>query len=392
MSDGGTVLYVVTAAGPGRDARRPRRRVALGHRRSGGRERRCDARRNRLRPPAVRAFGRGPVQRFHQDPLLEVSTYRSPISWATRGCWRGSRTATPPSSRNRSARDGSSFWRADGNRPTASSPGRRNSCRSCRRYWRIAEPAASDRGQATFIGDTVPLPVADEPVKSMIVHKPDGTTVTVAPPKPRSSTIRIEPGVYTVDTPAGASSFAVNLDPLESKTAPLPVETIEQFGVRLANHSPKTCRPRAAPADVQRRAGKPPEALALADPGGDRHPDLGNLAGGASPRSTPLDPRGGIDDMSMELRRALEQVARRFRHMSGSGLGWRSAGWSGPWPAWPVGHRIWLGREADPGRLAAGFALAHRGDNRDRVRDRRSSVGAGLPAGWPGASRPSIPS
>ena len=43
--------------------------------------------------------------------------------------------------------------------------------------------------------------------------------------------------MYTIDTPAGASSFAVNLDPLESKTAPLPVETIEQLGVRLASHS-----------------------------------------------------------------------------------------------------------------------------------------------------------
>ncbi len=58
-----------------------------------------------------------------------------PIGWASRACWRGSRTATPPSSRNSSAKDGSSCWRAAGSRPTASSPGRRNSCRSCRHYW-----------------------------------------------------------------------------------------------------------------------------------------------------------------------------------------------------------------------------------------------------------------
>ena len=40
-----------------------------------------------------------------------------------------------------------------------------------------------------------------------------------------------------MDTPAGALWFAVNLDPLESKTAPIPVEEIERRGIRLANHS-----------------------------------------------------------------------------------------------------------------------------------------------------------
>ena len=88
------------------------------------------------------------------------------------------------------------------------------------------------------VGDRVPLPVTDDPDKSMIVHKPDGAAVTIA----RQSAFFDEtdqPGLYTLNTPAGASSFAVNLDPLESKTAPLPVETIEQFGVRLVNHSRK---------------------------------------------------------------------------------------------------------------------------------------------------------
>ena len=71
------------------------------------------------------------------------------------------------------------------------------------------------------------------------MHKPDGTTVTLAPQK-RFSTQTDQPGLYAVDTPAGTTWFAVNLDPLESKTAPLPAETIEQYGIRLANHSQKT--------------------------------------------------------------------------------------------------------------------------------------------------------
>lgn len=86
------------------------------------------------------------------------------------------------------------------------------------------------------VGDRVPLVITDEAVKSITVHKPDGSAVTIA----RTTGVFDEtdqPGLYTIDLPAGASSFAVNLDPLESKTAPLHVETIEQLGVRLASHS-----------------------------------------------------------------------------------------------------------------------------------------------------------
>jgi hypothetical protein len=89
------------------------------------------------------------------------------------------------------------------------------------------------------VGEPVPLPAVDESVKSVIVHKPDGTTVTVFAPKPVFDATD-QPGIYSVDTPAGPTWFAVNLDPLESKTSPLPVETIEHYGIRLANHSPKT--------------------------------------------------------------------------------------------------------------------------------------------------------
>ena len=86
------------------------------------------------------------------------------------------------------------------------------------------------------VGDRVPLPAADAAAKNTIVRKPDGALVTIA----RATAFfdqTDQPGLYTLDTPAGATSFAVNLDPLESKTTAMPVETIEQFGVRLVNHS-----------------------------------------------------------------------------------------------------------------------------------------------------------
>jgi sirohydrochlorin ferrochelatase len=87
-----------------------------------------------------------------------------------------------------------------------------------------------------IVNDRVPLPVSDDSTKGLVIHKPDGAAITAEPPSPFFADTD-EPGVYTIDTPAGARSFAVNLDPLESKTAPLHVETLEQLGCRLANHA-----------------------------------------------------------------------------------------------------------------------------------------------------------
>jgi hypothetical protein len=89
-----------------------------------------------------------------------------------------------------------------------------------------------------LVGEPVPLPAAEEAARGWAVHKPDGALVTTAPGSP-TFTGTDQPGVYTIDTKAGARSFAVNLDPLESKTAPLAVETLEQYGSRLVNHSRK---------------------------------------------------------------------------------------------------------------------------------------------------------
>ncbi len=75
------------------------------------------------------------------------------------------------------------------------------------------------------VGDRVPVPAG-----TTAVRKPDGSSV------PASGTFSgtDEPGVYAFETPTGSRPFAVNLDPAESLTAPLPVETLEQFGCRIA--------------------------------------------------------------------------------------------------------------------------------------------------------------
>jgi len=43
-----------------------------------------------------------------------------------------------------------------------------------------------------------------------------------------------QPGVYSIQGPGEPRAFAVNLDPAESRTAPLAVETLEQLGCKLA--------------------------------------------------------------------------------------------------------------------------------------------------------------
>lgn len=91
------------------------------------------------------------------------------------------------------------------------------------------------------VNDRVPLPAATGAGpggKGRAVLKPDGTTVMLAS---GASTFAEadQPGIYTVGAGEGARAFAVNLDPAESKTAPLHVETLEQLGCRLASHARK---------------------------------------------------------------------------------------------------------------------------------------------------------
>ena len=79
------------------------------------------------------------------------------------------------------------------------------------------------------VGDRVPLPESE----GVSIRKPDGSTLAIEPGASQSGGLDA-PGVYAIEGPTGSRSFAVNLDPLESKTAPLAVETLETLGVRLS--------------------------------------------------------------------------------------------------------------------------------------------------------------
>jgi hypothetical protein len=81
------------------------------------------------------------------------------------------------------------------------------------------------------IGDSIPLSVS---VAATRVRKPDGTTLALAADATAFDGTD-QPGEYALETPSGVRTFAVNFDPAESLTAPVPTETLEQFGCRLVN-------------------------------------------------------------------------------------------------------------------------------------------------------------
>jgi len=82
------------------------------------------------------------------------------------------------------------------------------------------------------VGTPVVLPEAEGP-NGLTVRKPDGTRVGLESGA-TSFAGTDAPGIYTVETAGGPRSFAVNLDPAESRTSPLSIETLEQLGLRMA--------------------------------------------------------------------------------------------------------------------------------------------------------------
>lgn len=88
------------------------------------------------------------------------------------------------------------------------------------------------------VGDRVPLPAAAAS-EERSVRKPDGTSVTIEPGSDRFDGADA-PGVYAVEAGGVRRPFAVNLDPAESRTAPLPPEALEQLGCRLAGRTPRS--------------------------------------------------------------------------------------------------------------------------------------------------------
>ncbi len=82
-----------------------------------------------------------------------------------------------------------------------------------------------------WVGDPVDLP-APESGSKMEVKTPGGSVVALAAGT-RSFSQTSQPGIYTVLSANPPRQFAVNLDPAESRTTPLPLVELERRGVPL---------------------------------------------------------------------------------------------------------------------------------------------------------------
>jgi hypothetical protein len=84
------------------------------------------------------------------------------------------------------------------------------------------------------VNERVPLDEVSHAAGTRMITKPDGEKVSL-PPEARDFRGDDRPGLYSIDTADGPQGFAVNLDPAESRTSALPVESLEQLGCRLVS-------------------------------------------------------------------------------------------------------------------------------------------------------------
>ncbi|HVX13518.1 MAG TPA: BatA domain-containing protein [Pirellulales bacterium] len=82
-----------------------------------------------------------------------------------------------------------------------------------------------------IVGHDAPLPQAL--TRDAIVEKPDGTRRPLAAGTKTFSDAD-QPGIYRLHLDEGEHAFAVNLAAAESSTAPMPLDSLEQLGVRFA--------------------------------------------------------------------------------------------------------------------------------------------------------------
>jgi len=89
-----------------------------------------------------------------------------------------------------------------------------------------------------FVGDTVPLPAAAARANTAVrIQRPDGAAVALAPGA-TNFTEALGPGIYAVASTAPPTLFAVNLEPAESRTAPLPIDELERHGLPAPRQTP----------------------------------------------------------------------------------------------------------------------------------------------------------
>jgi hypothetical protein len=91
-------------------------------------------------------------------------------------------------------------------------------------------------------GEAIPLPSELVLAGGMVtVQRPDGSTVSMEAGATNFTQSSL-PGIYRVNVGENSRQFAVNLDPAESRTAPLAVEQLERMGVPVIAHVTEPAR------------------------------------------------------------------------------------------------------------------------------------------------------
>lgn len=103
-----------------------------------------------------------------------------------------------------------------------------------------------------LVGDPLPLPAAQAgSAGSVRVRLPDGTEAPVATDNAAFSGTAL-PGLYRLEGAGKPVEFAVNVDPAESRTAPLAVGELEAFGVRGVANPARAAETARRQAQLQR--------------------------------------------------------------------------------------------------------------------------------------------
>jgi hypothetical protein len=103
-----------------------------------------------------------------------------------------------------------------------------------------------------YVGDVVPLTtLAGAGQIGLTVRQPDGVEMKINADTTNFSRT-LTPGIYEVSSTAGKPTrFAVNLDPAESRTAPLPIDELDRLGVPMARQKAVASREAARQARLQ---------------------------------------------------------------------------------------------------------------------------------------------
>ncbi len=81
-----------------------------------------------------------------------------------------------------------------------------------------------------FVGDSVTVPIVS---RQIYIQKPDGMRISYNPDD-KVFTLTDTPGLYTIESPDENRLFAINLPTRESRTAVMPIEDLEQYGISLS--------------------------------------------------------------------------------------------------------------------------------------------------------------